>query len=230
VTDGLVLHLDAGNPASYPGSGTTWTDISGSGNNGTLGNSPTFSTLFGGNFLFNGTNNYGRATGLSLSSFANGFTWGGWVTHSNYSAGWGWICGGSNLANGQTYSWFQMGKISASGGIRFETGSFFDNTTLDAPNVNVADGNWHYVIGVVNLATDTKSIYFDGTLASTTNITVNNTSPDYGTLTFGAQMRTNTNYYEYWPGRIANIQAYNRALSAAEIQQNYNATRSRFGV
>jgi len=58
VTSGLVLQLDAANTKSYPGSGTTWTDLSGNGNNGTLTNSPTFSSANGGIFTFNGTNQF----------------------------------------------------------------------------------------------------------------------------------------------------------------------------
>jgi hypothetical protein len=58
VTSGLVLSLDAGNPSSYSGSGTTWFDLSGNGNNGTLVNSPSYTTISGAQtFAFNGTNN-----------------------------------------------------------------------------------------------------------------------------------------------------------------------------
>ena len=60
---GLVLALDAGNLKSYPGSGTTWTDLSGGGNTGTLTNGPTYSSANGGSLVFDGTNDY-----ISLSS------------------------------------------------------------------------------------------------------------------------------------------------------------------
>ena len=56
VRSGLVLHLDAARPASYPGSGTTWTDLSGQGNNGTLTNGPTYSSANGGSIVLDGTN------------------------------------------------------------------------------------------------------------------------------------------------------------------------------
>jgi hypothetical protein len=58
VTSGLVLCLDAANPKSYPGSGTTWTDLSGNGNNGTLVNGPTYSSVNGGSIVFDGSNDY----------------------------------------------------------------------------------------------------------------------------------------------------------------------------
>ena len=58
VTDGLVLLLDAGNTKSYPGTGTTWTDISRNGNNGTLTNGPTFDSANGGSLVFDGVDDY----------------------------------------------------------------------------------------------------------------------------------------------------------------------------
>jgi hypothetical protein len=58
VTDGLVLCLDAGNPKSYPGSGTTWTDLSGNGNNGTLVNGVGYSGDNLGSLSFDGVNDY----------------------------------------------------------------------------------------------------------------------------------------------------------------------------
>ena len=69
VTSGLVLALDAGNTKSYPGTGTTWTDLSGNSNTGTLISSPTFSSVNGGSLTFNGSTNYvdcGNATNLQL--------------------------------------------------------------------------------------------------------------------------------------------------------------------
>ena len=58
VTNGLVLYLDAANKKSYPGSGTTWTDLSGNNNTGTLTNGPTFDSNNGGSIVFDGTNDY----------------------------------------------------------------------------------------------------------------------------------------------------------------------------
>jgi hypothetical protein len=58
VTDGLVLYLDAANPRSYPGSGTTWSDLSRGGNNGVLTNGPTFNSANNGSIVFDGTNDF----------------------------------------------------------------------------------------------------------------------------------------------------------------------------
>jgi hypothetical protein len=75
VTDGLVLNLDAGLPASYPGSGTTWFDLSGSGNDGTLTNGPTYSSSNGGSLVFDGSNDYVNLNfPFTQSSSANSYT------------------------------------------------------------------------------------------------------------------------------------------------------------
>ena len=66
ITDGLVLCLDAGNTKSYPGSGTSWSDLSGQGNTGTLVNGPTYSSADGGSIVFDGSNDYGSLSSLNL--------------------------------------------------------------------------------------------------------------------------------------------------------------------
>ena len=86
VRDCLVLYLDAANTKSYPGSGTTWTDISGRGNNGTLTNGPTFSSDDGGSVLVDGSNDFiltPRVTGTGLSN--RSVSWGIWVNPSSTS-------------------------------------------------------------------------------------------------------------------------------------------------
>ena len=72
VQDGLVLNLDAGNANSYPGSGTTWSDLSGTGNNATLVNGPTYSSTDGGSIVFDGTNDYVAETSGLSDSFLQG--------------------------------------------------------------------------------------------------------------------------------------------------------------
>jgi hypothetical protein len=72
VTDGLILSLDAANNKSYPRSGTTWNDLSGNGNNGTLVNGPTFSSANGGSIVFDGTNDVVSTT--LVQTFVNELT------------------------------------------------------------------------------------------------------------------------------------------------------------
>ena len=82
ITNGLVLYLDAANPTSYSGTGTTWTDLSGNGNNGTLMNSPIYSATSGGNFVFNGSNTYVYAPITKAASC----TFSAWAKSTNTSS------------------------------------------------------------------------------------------------------------------------------------------------
>ena len=75
VTAGLVLNLDAGNAASYPGSGTTWTDLSGNGRNGTLTGGPTYSSADGGSIVFDGTNDFVQCSGSLTATAATFVIW-----------------------------------------------------------------------------------------------------------------------------------------------------------
>ena len=86
ITRGLVLHLDASSPSSYPGSGTSWSDISNNGHVGTLTNGPTFSTDGGGSIVFDGSNDYVTIPHSSNWSFGTGeFTFDIWVNVASTS-------------------------------------------------------------------------------------------------------------------------------------------------
>jgi len=226
----LVLDLDATNLFSYPGTGTTWSDLSPSGNDATLTNGPTFESDPPA-ILFDGVDDYGT-TNLETSSFQDGLTWAGWVRNDAGAAGeWEWMVGGTNQAAGQSYNWFQIGKQSGSEAIRFETGNFFSNTALDS-NQTVGDGNWHYLVGTVedNGTSLTKNIYLDGVKGASTTVVKSASPGDYGTIQIGHQQRTETTHTEYWEGAIAEVHLYTRGLTEAEVQYNFNARRGRYGV
>lgn len=217
VNNGLVLHLDAANPRSYPGTGTTWFDLSGSGNNGTLVNSPTYSTSNKGIMTLTGTN-YVSVSSISSGQFASGFTWAGWCKTSAFSAIWMWPFGTT------TGSYLQLGKYSGSGNIRFDAAVLlYSGGALDA-TVNIADNNWHYMVGVWD--TQFRYIYLDGTLrASVASVPGANPSA-YGTMLLGAHPGPS----EFWNGSFGPMSIYTRGLSAAEVLQNFNAQRGRYSV
>ena len=89
ITSGLVLFLDAGNTSSYPGSGTTWTDLSGNGNNGTLTNGPTYTSSNGGAIVFDGINDFvNSGSSISLPGDISVFAW---VYASSFNTDWNLI-------------------------------------------------------------------------------------------------------------------------------------------
>jgi len=223
VTQGLVLALDAADRNSYPGSGTTWTDLSGRGNNGTLTNmdGTNFNSANGGSLTFDGTNEYVTCGNPSSLNFGTGnFT----ISFTVYTTAYGFQ-GGSYVGKGN----------GTSIGFDFRDYAFFlyGTTGLIAQKSFAATLNvWeHHTFVYDSSSSPYVKFYKNGTYTdgSTTNNAGNissiNTSEPFriGLSVAGGPTR-------YFNGRIPVVQAYNRALSAAEISQNFNALRGRFGI
>jgi len=235
ITDGLVLALDAANTKSYPGSGTTWTDLSGRGNNGTLVNGVGYSGSNLGFLSFDGTNDYGSISSPSPLSGTKLFSFEIWVNFTSITGNYGninkcaWLfAGGTGTGGGQP----EFGVFSAN------NTSFTPNTiifgrgggaTIGSLSINVSslmsNGNWYQIV-LVRSASNAQTVYLNASSIGTGN--VSNSFTD-GQTDFGA-IHGNPSYDGYFNGSIPQVSIYNRALSAAEIAQNFNATRSRFGI
>ena len=234
VTDGLVLLLDAGNTKSYPGSGTTWTDLSGNGNNATLVNGTGYSSDNLGVLTLDGTNDYINSyddadvfdddNSLTVSIFANineptKTGRGGLVSSQRYQSepdggGYGLcIFDGTQLCVNLTKN--ISGTQTSYQGLcaftyvrqEFKYYSFtYDNATKTVKT---------YMDGVEQ-ATSTNAVY-GWTVNTTSRLTQigHNWQGGWG------------NYYNM---KIGAVHIHNRALSAAEVQQNFNAHRGRFGI
>jgi hypothetical protein len=217
---GLVLCLDAADKSSYSGTGTTWTDLSGNNNTVTLVNSPTFSTSNEGNFSFDGTDDYVQ-TNYSQNTNNALITWECWFWDDSPGGFTGNTALISNYGPNPTTP-FTMLHISADGY------PFFSQRNSDGTedslyySTNICNSVWHHVVAVVDSAN--MNIYVDGVLrGSKTKIT--------GVTTSGQSIVIGGNHLgRYHSCRIASAKIYNRALTAAEVLQNYNATKSRFGL
>jgi hypothetical protein len=211
ITDGLVLWLDAGNPASYPGSGTTWFDLSGFGNNGTLFNGVGYNSDNGGSLVFDGVDN-GITLGKIITTTA--------FTVSTYI----------NQQSDLDESNFLSQDIGGDPGRlllhRLDTGKlrFFIGGSGLLSNSVLDIGVWYNT---------TFSRSSDGTA----KIFLNGNEDAAGTLFTNTITDTSTfiGYFpripsRSFPGKISQVSIYNRALTASEIQQNFIATRSRFGI
>jgi hypothetical protein len=219
VTDGLVLCLDAGNTKSYPGSGTTWTDLSGKGNTGTLTNGPTFSSANGGSIVFDGSNDGVQLPGTNLS--LNQMTISSW----NYSTD--YVQNGhlfEKTTDGTTNTQYSL-LLGTDGNIRFRTFGLRFSLDLAAP-MTAVNNQWNNIVATWDGTY--KKIYVNGVLTATSDVlidsvTANSTGPAY----IGIAGNFSANPFN---GRISNTTIYNRALTASEVQQNFNALRGRFGV
>ena len=227
VTSGLLLALDAADKLSYPGSGTTWRDLSGNNFNCTLTNGPTFSGANMGSIVFDGTNDYVDTVNTGTTfQFANvTFTVSLWIKTSATS---GVII--SKGATASTAGW--MFQFDSAGTVSGTTkGSDGTNTYNRTSTSTVNNNTWRNIVAVyttntTTLASNTTSIYIDGVLSNGTG-TLGGLV--YATTTDTVQIgRRPTG--AYWSGSVSNIQIYNRSLTSTEILQNYNATKSRFGL
>ena len=229
VTDGLVLALDAGNAKSYPGSGTTWTDISRNGNDGTLTNGPTFNSSNGGSIVFPGTNEYiefGFPINPSLNISGLNITLSAWVKATelvNLNAGGGIIVRGSGINDGL----YEM-LLVQSGGKNYPYFRML-NVGLYFPELIPIELNQYYNIVCV-YDNGTLRNYVNGVQEGSglvSNLPINTSTSNGTQLSVGRRIADPASYF---PGKIAQAQIFDRALSQEEVEQNFNVTRGRFGV
>ena len=229
VRDNLILNLDAGDLASYPGSGTTWFDLSGNGNNSTLVGSPVFSgsdPLY--YFSFDANTKSGTLTSSVLNNYSSG-TIECSVFITNLSSSFIF----ARQRNGfNSYNVFSIGSY-ADGGGTLSSGTpgiiYYHNKnfqTVLSSSTALSANTWYRL--AVTFNTSGVTLYINGIQNATL-------SGDYSVpndLTvdprIGAWIKDGTNYP--MNGRLNHFQVYNRALSAAEIAQNFNYYRSRYGI
>jgi hypothetical protein len=233
VTSGLVLNLDANNVSSYSGTGTTWTDLSGQNNNGTLTNGVGYSSVNGGALVFDGVNDYVNvATNPRISN--TDFTYDFWFkinsNTNNYQSLITQI--GGDYVNYSEFSKFRSGESTGQGRILFQLQGFRLISNLSATDL-IAAGNINYTAIAKKEGTYYKLyLYRNGVLdnsLNTTLTTVNMTLwPNFNT-NIGRNSANNGGYGEYLDGNIYVGRVYNRALSTTEITQNFDATKTRFG-
>ena len=211
VTSGLVLYLDAGNPRSYSGSGTTWADVSGNNYNGTLINGPTYTSGTGGYFNFDGVDDR-----IDVNITSTPMQTSGPLTLS---------CWMYRNGDGMVFSAGGYYGLFAGGGFWYWNGN--PNWVSYSCPVAVPSSTWcHYCLVYNN---STNPIFYINGVAYTSTGTYAAPSP-FGSSIFRIGEYTVYTPYSPFNGRVAVSQFYNRALSSAEITQNFNALRGRYGV
>jgi hypothetical protein len=216
VSNGLVLALDASDRNSYPGSGTTWRDMSGNGNNGTLTNGPTFNSANGGNFNFDGTDDYLVTNNFITLSSTSNWTIQTWISSKSTSGGTAYLAflggNGDTSNNFFFFEWHDriFSRNSVTGNFAFQSG-FTPALPLN---------NTIFLLTLINRSGNLE-LY-----SNITKTTVNTALS--GNLSFNNIMRQRTGVSP--GGNMYNFNLYNKALSEQEIQQNYNAQKPRFGL
>ena len=220
VDSSLKLWLDAGQTASYSGSGTTWTDLSGNANNGTLVNAPTFISNDGGGCIqLDGTNDHITlpVTGFAPPSLTIDY----WIKRISDN-GYFWIV--DNTDNPELRMLFQAGKLQI---YFYDDGGYF-STALSTTTFST--GSWYNI--TVTLTNGSQNVYINGNqeIITTTGVYTGGPSGNAGEHTLGTYNRPGVGYGGYANVRIGSYRFYNRALTAAEVIQNYNALQSRYGL
>ena len=222
VTNGLVLYLDAANSKSYVSGSTTWSDMSGNGYTGSLTGTPLYNSVNGGGIVFDGTNNtcpitsqtFNSTTGSSFtiellfkrnSSTPQSFK--GLYTMGN----------GTTTSNARIYFYFDNNN-NGQMAINYFTTPGTD--TYVVLNSQLLDTNYHHAVQVIDKNTLLMTGYFDG--VNKGSGAINSSSTSDTVFRIGGTTSCNAS--------VAILRIYNRALTQAEITQNYNATKTRFNL
>jgi hypothetical protein len=225
TTSGLTLNLDAGNYASYPTTGTKWVDISGNYNNGTLTNGPVWSNTSGGTITFDGSDDYvGVPNGYTSVMKGNDYwTVSMWIKFNSFGC-----CGAVLISpgNGQL-EYFDLFLQVTSNTVYFAAGGGASSNYLSGTMTTLTI-NTIYNVVFVKTGVNTGKFYIN-----TNEISLSNFGTGLGAMpNVNADFKIGAFKQPSWEfnGNIFNTLMYNRALSASEILQNYNALKGRFGL
>ena len=226
VTGSLILSLDAGNIASYPGSGTTWTDTIGGKVftlAGTIG-TPTYNSSNGGYLNFGASAGH-HATATSFDSVLSTYTIEVWHLFNGTSSGTAPVLFGEGRG---TYSNFMMGTtdgrtspLKIQGG--FWNGAWQQGTTNPGDYFQPSNGWYQFV-----LTYDGSTIkFYANNILRLTKTPLDFTISKSG---LGLNIMRRQDVANYWGGGVSIIRVYNTALDSTQVAQNYNAQKSRFGL
>jgi hypothetical protein len=225
ITTGLILNYDMSNSSSYPGSGTTVTDLQGN-SNATLSGGPTYSSNNGGYLTFVGASSQSLLLNTSLNSV---------LSPANTSTVisffvWVYLTGNGVIVDETSNTGWHDSQIEmVTGTLRF---SVWSNGTGFASTVATPLNAWYYV-GLTYNGT-TLSAYVNGVAAGTAAYTRSTPYNNGGgvALKYGIALADGTSLGngQYGNFRWGAFQVYNTALSGANVLSNYNAQKSRFGL
>ena len=225
VTDGLVLYLDAAVPESYPGTGTTWTDLSNSKYTGSLVNGPTHTGFNKQSSIgFDGTDDAVNLNDIIFSNSTSNVTIDIWVSFPSMTVNRSFMAKGSG-GDGAAYTFITTTGLGASGGSSAYVRFFMSNGTAASTTIEYANLIYGQFYNFTYTYNGSQIVGYR-----------NGESPISQSLA-GPLYYSNTPLYlgrnKYGnnaPCNIAIFKIYNRPLTATEVLQNYNATKSRFGL
>ena len=223
VSDGLVLYLDAANSKSYVSGSSTWFDLSGNNNSGSLNNTPTFSTDAKGSILFDGTNESVSRASINVS-YLTIDVWAKWTQFFSDPFEHA-LVSNSESDTGLPISGYML--YQATGAPYNRVKAFVHGTSLtDLTSVStLSTGVWYNVTFTYDGSA--TRLYLNGSIDTGSNAAVGTIAASPANFIIG---RAYNIYSSLFNGNIASVKLYNRVLSATEILNNYNVTKKRFGL
>ncbi|WP_339627166.1 BspA family leucine-rich repeat surface protein [uncultured Winogradskyella sp.] len=227
VSSGLVMHLDAGNMSSYPGYGTAWTDISGNSNHGTLQNGVAFTSVNDGAMVFDGVNDYFVTNNNLDLSNTDKLTI--QIILKTASSSSEMVMEHSTDWN--SYNAFGIISNNLSNKMQITDHNQGYNVSNSVASIN--NNNWHLFTATTDRslnAADQNLIYIDGNTANKVNVAnlINDNNGNFTSHKLYISTRAGSSLY--FNGTIAQVLIYNRVLTAAEIEKNYNAIKLKYGL
>jgi hypothetical protein len=215
VTDGLILALDAGNIKSYSGSGTTWTDLSGNGKNATAQNGVGYTPSNGGGFTFDGSDDHFT---ISQRETSSQFTYEAFLMPTALAIT-------DYMYAGTDTDLFYL-RITEGRRAFFSITAGGEQRTLIHEDVELQNNQVYHIVSIYNGIQ--LKIYVNNVLVS--GPVINAAMTSWGADWIGRWRSGPSELTKYFVGDIYCLRAYNRELTAAEVQQNFNANRGRFGI
>ena len=221
VTTGLQLHLDAGNTSSYPGTGTTWTDLIAS-KAFTLSGSPTYSSSNGGYLNFVPSSSQYAYSSTSLTSLST-WTVEAWHYYNGTNTGNNPCIVTEQYPGSTSKINFSVGSDSTGTPSILQNGFFDGGWRVTSTSYSLPATGWYHVVGTYDGAN--IKLFVNNSLTSSTAYAGTPTSSQAGIVL----MRRWDNP-DFWGGRLSIVRIYNSALTNTQIDQNFQAQRSRFGI
>jgi len=220
VSSDMLLYLDAGNRTSYPGTGTTWTDLSPNANNATSLTGVTYSSSNSGYLSFNGTTGTGSLVANKYNTTYTGKTIFVAGNLTNIGAGAFRAFLGAS-AGSRNFNLYMYSPSSGVYQLHFSTGSSGSFSASFSGNLSYTPGNWFTI--AVTQATDGTTVYY-----------LNGQQVSQTTMTFSQYISGSTEHVgradNFWNGPLPILCVYKTALTAAQILANHNAVRGRYGL
>lgn len=219
ITSGLRLHLDAGNPTSYPGSGNIWTDLVAA-NAFTLYNGPVYSADNGGYLSFNPASSH-WADGSSLADSLTNWTAEVWHYYTGTNTS-GSPCILTEMYFGNPIN-FTLGNTQDSSP-NLQAGYFYGGWAATPLGYTLTAGNWYHIAGTWDGTT--IKLYVNGQVVTSATPS----SPPSSRGGNGIRLMGRWDNADRWGGRLAVVRIYDTALGNAGVVQNYTADKARFGL